>query len=336
MNPTDKMEMQVEESKDGGAIVALPDGEISPQAENTDEDPNLDAKTSKTDDNDGDLGDQAQNTDENDDDDDREAIRAARREERKLKKQIHREKARESNHLISALKKQNAELAERLAAVERKTSGAELARVDKAIEDAGVQVEYAKMKMKEAVNGRDGEALARAQEMWYESKRKLESLESIKQNAAKQMTQPQQNIQAPDPVVQRMAADWMENNPWYDPQGRNEESQIAQILDKKLTEEGFDPTTEDYWDELDVRMQKYLPQKSNSSYNQSNVQQKRPRSVMTSSGRETMATTKANEFRISPDRVAAMKEAGLWDNPTLRQNAIRKYAEWDRQNKNRG
>lgn len=336
MNPTDKMEMQVEESKDGGAIVALPDGEISPQAENTDEDPNLDAKTSKTDDNDGDLGDQAQNTDDNDDDDDREAIRAARREERKLKKQIHREKARESNHLISALKKQNAELAERLAAVERKTSGAELARVDKAIEDAGVQVEYAKMKMKEAVNGRDGEALARAQEMWYESKRKLESLESIKQNAAKQMTQPQQNIQAPDPVVQRMAADWMENNPWYDPQGRNEESQIAQILDKKLTEEGFDPTTEDYWDELDVRMQKYLPQKSNSSYNQSNVQQKRPRSVMTSSGRETMATTKANEFRISPDRVAAMKEAGLWDNPTLRQNAIRKYAEWDRQNKNRG
>lgn len=336
MNPTDKMEMQVEESQDGGAIVALPDGEVSPQAENTDLDPNLDAKTSKSDEDDGDLGDQAQNTDGNDDDDDREAIRAARREERKLKKQIHREKARESNHLINALKKQNAELADRLAAVERKTSGAELARVDKAIEDANVQVEYAKMKMKEAVNGRDGDALAKAQEMWYESKRKLESLESIKTNATKQMTQPQQNIQTPDPMVQRMAADWMEANPWYDPQGRNEESQIAQILDKKLTEEGFDPTTEDYWDELDIRMQKYLPQKSNSSYNQSNVQQKRPRSVMTSSGRETMATTKANEFRISPDRVAAMKEAGLWDNPQLRQNAIRKYAEWDRQNKNRG
>jgi hypothetical protein len=192
------------------------------------------------------------------------------------------------------------------------------------------------MKMKEAVNSRDGDSVARSQEMWYEAKRKLESLESIKQNATKQMTQPQQNIQAPDPMVQRMASDWMESNPWYDPQGRNEESQIAQMLDKKLTDEGFDPTSEDYWDELDTRMQKYLPQKSNSSYNQNNVQQKRPRSVMTSSGRETMATTKSNEFRVSPDRVAAMKEAGLWDNPTLRQNAIRKYAEWDRQNKNRG
>ena len=335
MNPTDKMEMQVEESQDGSALVALPDGELSPQAEETGANANLDAKTSNSSDNEGDLGANAQDDDDNDDGDDREAIRQARREERKLKKQIHREKARESNYLINALKKQNAELADRLAAVERKTSGAELARVDKAIEDANVQVEYAKMKMKEAVNSNDGEALARSQELWYESKRKLESLETIKQNATKQMTQPQQNIHVPGPMVQRMAADWMEANPWYDPHGGNEESQMAQIIDKKLTSEGFDPTTEDYWDELDARMQKYLPQKSNSSYNQSNVQQKRPRSVMTSSGRETMATTKSNEFRLSPDRVAAMKEAGLWDNPSLRQNAIRKYAEWDRQNMNR-
>ena len=32
MNQTDKMEMQVEESQDGGAIVALPEGEDNPQA----------------------------------------------------------------------------------------------------------------------------------------------------------------------------------------------------------------------------------------------------------------------------------------------------------------
>jgi len=31
-----------------------------------------------------------------------------------------------------------------------------------------------------------------------------------------------------------------------------------------------------------------------------------------------------------------MKEAGMWSDPELRQKAIRKYAEWDRTNKNRG
>ena len=115
MNPTDKAEMQVEELKEGGAIAILPEGEENPQLE----DDENDEVSSQNDDN-------SEVSYRNDED--REAIRAARREERKLKKQIHREKARESNHLIDALKKQNTALAERIARIEHKTSGAELAR----------------------------------------------------------------------------------------------------------------------------------------------------------------------------------------------------------------
>ena len=66
MNPTDKMEMQVEESQDGGAIVALPAGEISPQAENTDDNQNLDAKTSDLGDEGDDSSAQAQNNQDDD------------------------------------------------------------------------------------------------------------------------------------------------------------------------------------------------------------------------------------------------------------------------------
>jgi hypothetical protein len=328
MNSTEKMEMQVEELQDGGASVELPEGVDNPQQLADDQDDDGNENSSKTDDGEGFSA--------ADGDDDRQQIRDARRKERALKKQIHREKARESSHLINALQKKNSELAERLAKVEQKTSGAELARVDKAIEDAGVQVEYAKMKMTEAVQGQDGEGVTKAQELWYDSKRRLESLQNLKHQASKQMSQPQQNIQVPDPVVQRYAADWMERNTWYDPNGRNEESEIAQVIDKKLTAEGFDPTTEDYWDELDDRLKKYLPQQYNSSYNASSVKHQRPRSVMTSSGRETTATTKSNEFRLSPARVSAMKEAGMWNDQELRKKAISKYAEWDRQNKNKG
>jgi hypothetical protein len=313
MNPTDKMETQlaVEELQDGGAAVELPEGEENPQIE------------SQPENNDSD--------DNQDDDAEREKIREARREERRLKKQLHREKSKEASSLINMLKKQNEVLNNRLAAVEKKTSGAELARVDKAIEDAGVEVEYAKMKLTEAVSQNDGQGVTRAQELWYEAKRKLESLENVKQNATRQMTQPQaQNIQVPDPMVQKMAADWMEDNAWYDPHGGNEESQIAQLIDKKLTDEGFDPASEDYWDELSDRMARYLPKQGQST------QKQKPRSVMTSSGRESTATTKSNEFRISPERVAAMKEAGAWDNPELRQKMIKRFADYDRQQKSRG
>jgi len=314
MNSTDKMEAQlaVEDLQDGGAAILLPEGEDNPQ--NTSAEDNSDSDDSSI------------------DDSEREKIREARREERRLKKQLHREKAKESSSLINMLKKQNEALASRLATVEKKTSGAELARIDKAIDDAGVQVEYAKMKLTEAVGQNDGQGVTRAQELWYEAKRKQESLENVKQNATRQMTQPQhQNIQVPDPMVQKMAADWMEDNPWYDPHGNNEESQMAQIIDKKLTDEGFDPSGEDYWDELSDRMSRYLPKQGQTA-----KQTARPRSVMTSSGRESTATTKSNEFRISPDRVAAMKEAGVWDNPEAKLKMIKRFAEYDRQQKNRG
>lgn len=322
MNSNDKTELQVEEDTDGSAVVQLPGNEAPPQTEEPSAQQDDDDLSSDNSDEPGDTR----------TDSEREAIREARREERRLKKQLHKEKARESNHLIAALRKQNNELAERLSVIERKTSAGDLARVEKAIEDTAVQVEYAKMKMSEAVRVNDGDALAKAQEMWYDSQRKLESLKGVKQAATRE---PQQPIKAPDPLVQRMARDWMDRNSWYDPNGKDLDSEIAMKIDKRLTDEGFDPASEEYWDELDDRLKKYLPHKANTGYN-GNTSNQRPRSMMTGSGRETIATTRSNEFRLSPDRVAAMKEAGLWDNPDLRAKAIRNYANWDRQNKMKG
>jgi hypothetical protein len=317
MNPTDKMEMQVAEEQDGSAVVQLEDGE-SPQAEEKVE---L-AEGGDVDSNDADDG--------LDSDPDREQIRAARREERKLKKQIHREKAKESNHLINALKNQNQQLAERLAHLEKRTSGAELARVDKAIDDTEVQIEYAKMKMREAVANQDGDAVVKAQELMYESQRKVESLKSIKDHATRQMSQPPKpTMNVPDPAVTHNAKLWMDRNSWYDPQAKDMDSEIAQRLDKKLTEEGYDPSSPEYWEELDDRVAKYLPHRAETAPQRPATQ--RPR--MTGSGRESAPSGRANEFRLSPDRVAAIKEMGAWDNPELRAKMIKSYAKFDRENK---
>lgn len=319
MTPTDKLEMQIEEDKDGSAIVTLPDGEVSPQVDEHDDD----------------IEDSADDVSSSaiDEDPEREAIRAARREERKLKKQLHREKARESNHLITALRKQNDALSNRVASLETKTSGAELARLDKAIDDAATRVEYAKMKMQEAVNLRQGEEVTKAQQLWYENQRQLESLQSMKINASKQMSQPKtNNINVPDPSVQRNAAEWMKRNNWYDPHLKDADSKIAQTLDQTLTEEGFDPASQDYWDELDERIQKYIPHRSNSGYS-NGVRNSRPRSVVGSSGRESNSSIKSGEYRLNPERVKAIKEAGMWDDPKLRDKMARHYADYDKQQK---
>jgi hypothetical protein len=328
MTPTAKLEMQVAEESDGSAVAQLPAEDENPQAtrdSDLDDDGDNASDGPSSLDNDDDGG-------SNTDDPEREAIRAARREERKLKKQLHRAKASESNHLITALRKQNQELASRVASLETKTSGAELARLDKAIDDAGTRVEYAKMKMQEAVNSRDGASVTTAQQAWYDSQRQLESLQSMRDVANKQLSQPKQAINVPDPMVQRQAADWLKRNAWYDPQLKDVDSKLAQSLDQALTEEGFDPASSDYWEELDDRLQKYLPHRSNPGYS-TGTRNSRPRSVVSSSGRESMPSVKSNEFRLTPQRVAAIKEAGMWDNTDLRNKMIRKYAEFDRQQK---
>lgn len=328
MTPTDKLELQIAEEADGSAVVQLPESEENPQK----------ASANAEDDDGTDAQDEAEGPDDDhgegstSDDPEREAIRAARREERKLKKQLHREKARESNHLIAALRKQNQELATRVASLETKTSGAELARLDKAIDDANTRVEYAKMKLQEAVNARDGAEVTKAQQLWYDNQRQLESLQSLRTNANKQLSQPKQNIKVPDPAVQKMAANWMGRNDWYDPQLKDPDSKIAQSIDQTLTEEGYDPALPEYWEELDERLQKYLPHRYKSGYS-SNTKSPRPRSVVTSSGRESTPVARPNEYRLDPERVRSLKEAGMWEDVELRNKMIRKYAEFDRQQK---
>lgn len=326
MNQTEKMEMQVAEEQDGSAVVQMPPGEMP-------ELPQDEIRQAATDaDDDQDDGDDGVP----DVDPEREAIRQARREERQLKKKLQKAKATESNHLIQSLKKQNEQMAERLAVLEKRTAGSDLARLDKAIEDGHLRLQYAKLKIKEAAEMADGASLAEANEAWYEARRQVEALEALKKKAVENDSSPRQSVpKAPDPLLKRHANNWMGRNDWYDPQGGDMDSQVATKVDEALMNEGWDPTTADYWDELDRRLTKYLPHRYNGGNDESTSRSsdRRPRTVVTGSGREHTASAKPGEFRLSPERVRAIKEAGKWDNISERNRMIKKYAEYDRANK---
>ena len=324
MNSTEKLDLQVSESNDGSAMVSV----VEPGFPNLPSD-DRDSNNQESSEVSGNFDNGADNIP--DIDPEREAIRVARREERQLKKQIHKAKASESNHLITALKRQNEQMADRLAVLEKRTAGSDLARIDKAIEDGHLKLQYAKLKIKEATEMANGAALADAQEQWYESRRQVEALEALKK---KVVSEPQhKNVpQAPDPMLKRHAGDWMARNDWFDPEGGDTDSQVATKIDESLVKEGWDPKSSEYWEELDNRLSKYLPHRYNTEQDDRSSN-RRPRSVVTSSGRESRATTKSNEFYLSPDRVRAIKDAGRWDNLTERNKMIRRYAEYDRMNR---
>lgn len=328
MNPQDKMDLQVAEEADGSAVALLTPDEVPGGTQGAAGDDGEGHSTG------GSVDDDHDDPRDNipDADPEREAIRLARREERQLKKKLQKAKASESNHLINSLKRQNEQMAERLAVLEKRTAGSDLARLDKAIEDGQLRLQYAKMKIKEATEMADGAASVEAQEAWYEARRQVEALEALRKKAVENDS-PRHNVpKAPDPLLKRHAGDWMARNDWYDPNGDDMDSQVATKIDEKLMSEGWDPKTAEYWEELDNRLTKYLPHRYNSGNGETNSRssERRPRTVVTSSGREQTSSARPGEFRLSPERVKAIKEAGRWDNITERNKMIRKYAEYDR------
>lgn len=321
-----EIDLQVQENQDGTVVVTDPTGKtFAGEGDNAGG-----LQNANVDQDDDGFEDHEDNTP--DSDPEREAIRQARREERQLKKKLQKAKAAESNHLINALKRQNEQMAERLAILEKRTAGSDMARLDKAIEDSGLRLQYAKLKIKEATEMADGAALAEANEAWYEARRQMESLEALKRKAVEADSTTKQSVpRAPDPLLKRHAGQWMERNSWYDPNGRDMDSRVATKVDEALVEEGWDPTTAEYWEELDNRLTKYLPHRYNGGNDDNNSRsERRPRTVITGSGRESNPSVKPGEFRLSPERVRAIKEAGKWDNIAERNRMIKKYAEYDR------
>ena len=262
-----------------------------------------------------------------------EAIREARRDKRRARKEYHKKVSVEKDKTLQFLERQNQELLERLAVVEKKTHGSEIARINKALEDQETRILYAKQKIKEATETGNGDLLTQAQELWFEARNQYEALDNLKrQSVAPQSTQ---TIQAVNPAVQRYANNWMADNPWYDPNGSDEDSSVALVIDQKMANEGWDPKSADYWEELDNRLAKYLPHRYSGSVESVNPSTRRPRNVVTSSGRESMAASGGgkNTFTLSPDQVRAMKDAGMWDDPDKRAKMIRTYAQHARNNK---
>ena len=295
MSTEDKTEdINVVEEKDGSVTVDLPD-QLADQ---------IDRGSDVSADDPGDV----------DHPDDSDAVREARRNRRRAKKVYIKRTNEEKDQRLGLLQRQNQELMERLSVVERKT------RYDKAMEDEQYRLKYAQQKMKEATDNSDGEAFTKAQELWYDTRRKLEAMNNYKEQVAKAGST---ESSPANPKLVRLANDWMEANSWYDPEAGDEDTQIAKVIDKRLAAEGWDPATKDYWDELDNRLQKRLPHRYTRDTGENS--RRSPRSVVTGSSRES-SRVNGSQFVLEPEQVRAMKDAGFWDDPEKRNKMIKRYA----------
>lgn len=291
------------------------DGE-EPEDDEDDEDD--DSETSSSDSESDDSEEQGDS-----DEDDREAIRERRRQERKHRKVAAREREDTLRRELSARDSVINELRSKVDGIERRNSGSEMAQLDQAKQQVAQSYAYFKDQIRVASEAGNGAVVADATEKMMQAQQKFNQLQGYERAYKQRQAMPQPL----DPRLVNHAKVWMGTNKWYDPSGQDQDSRVTLTLDQQMADEGWDPTTEEYWSELSNRVKKYLPHRLVGG----KMNPRRPKAVVTGTRREA-TSSKSTGYKLSAERVKALKDAGLWDDPTQRGEAVKRFREFDKQN----
>jgi hypothetical protein len=178
------------------------------------------------------------------------------------------------------------------------------------------ELEKAKTDLKNAVTKGDVDAqvianqnlarLAIEQERINATEQQRKTYEESLKNTGQIGEQPVQNNVQPPRQPDPKAEAWAERNEWF---GKDEAMTYASFgIHKKLVEEdGFNPSSDEYYEEIDKRLREEFPQKFNDG---GEVQGgKQPAQTVASANRTT--TTGRKTVRLTPSQVAIAKKLGV-------------------------
>jgi len=159
------------------------------------------------------------------------------------------------------------------------------------------QMAIVEANLQDAVERGDGKAVVEAQKLFNQLTLQQERLKAAKVTRASTpvMQPPQQYVQQAQPQVARpdpKAEIWAEENEWF---GADEVmTNAAYVIHNKLSEEGFDLQSDEYYDELNRRIRKEFPHKfSRPRADTSNVPSVAPatRGITVNGGRRSVKLT---------------------------------------------
>lgn len=315
----------------------LPDGDADEESSPADEDSSRDAENDDEDEdarpNAEDGADDDDSGDAEDEDAEREAIRARRREERRLKKQHAKEREDTLKRELEIRDRVINSLNERLNNIDRRNNGFDSAQIDNQLRQLDGAYAAERKRLQDGAASGDGEAVADSTERMLQIREQFQKLANVKKAYAQNQNQPQPL----DPRLASYAEEWKKNNRWYDPSGKDMDSRIVLLIDDQLAKDGFDPTTSDYWSELTNRVKKHLPGRYSAPIIPSNGKGKPvapSRSPIGGSSRDGGGSgSRPAGYTLSPERVQALKDSGLWDDADKRKAAIKSFKEYDRAHK---
>jgi len=227
----------------------------------------------------------------------------ARHDERRAKETLLREKQeleRLAQHYVSEnnkLKQYVSNGTEQYGAMAKSAAEAEL---DKARRD-----------YKAAQESFDSDAILAAQEALFEAKTKVQNAQNFRppplQNENYEV---QQRQQAPEPVrADEKTLRWQAKNQWFGTDGFEEVTSFALGLHQKLVNNGVDPRSDDYFEQIDARVKSKFPEVfgGNDERPRSSETPRRPSSVVAPASR----STGTRKIQLTPTQAALIKKYNL-------------------------
>lgn len=273
--------------------------------------------------------------------------REERRRERHERKNRQREARNRDKTELEFLRKRNEALERRFSAIENQVARQAVDTVETRIANIRSQLKVADGVIAKAIEEGEGADAVEAQSIKSKLESTLERLEGAKRAATQRppVEDDEPEADKPDPKLIKAARSWMQKNDWYDPARNDEDSAIVGAIEDRLFAEGeLDPSSSEYWEELDRRVAKRLPNlKKKAKLNGDSdddeeeddpLPRKNSGGPKFSTGGRTR-TLKPGEVYVSPERKAAMIDAGVWDDPKLRQRYLKQYAAWDKEHSSR-
>ena len=233
--------------------------------------------------------------------------------EKRIRKLIRERKERDEH--IQALIQKNEELSYNLRTKDKEVNVLGKSSLDASEKQLTDKIELAKTVYAEAFEEGDQDRVIKAQEMLNDAQIDLKNVTAAKNNyqEIQEEVAPQQQVQR-QPAPQRTdpkAEEWAANNDWFGTD--NVMTAAALAIDAELKGEGYDPADQDFYQEINKRIQSAFPQKFEESQNRVQENTSQPAQVV--SGGSRSSPTSSKKVKLTKEDV---RLAQKWDIPLER------------------
>ena len=228
---------------------------------------------------------------------------------------------RERDQQITALIQKNEELSGSLRTKDNEVNQVNKLSLDASEKQLTDKLELARTVYMEAFEEGEKEKLLKAQEMLNEAQADLKAVSSAKQNyevEEKEEAAPVQPQYQPPPkqATDPRAEEWASKNSWFGQD--NIKTAAALAIDAELKSEGYDPTDNDFYQEIDKRINKAFSQNMEETTERVQESSSKPAQVVSGSSRSSPSSS--SKVKLSKEDV---RLAQKWNIP-LEQYAAEK------------